>query len=132
MQKKQRTPQKEAEELVAQLQHLLRLDDWRIKAIVCNMSDLDSHDVGQCQYNLDFRAAEIYVVPPGQYKVPKEQQLEEFRRTIVHEVSHIIFGKLMGAGNTESRHQHIALENCAESLSNALYVALYERKPTNG
>lgn len=119
--------QKQLDRTVSKWQKILRLDDWRVRAKLVRLSDLDEGTLGFSEPHLDLRYCSIGVLDPRDYAkaamayhtIPLQgREIErDIRNTVVHELVHLRLIDLMMA---DAPHLGTAEELTVDRLTSAL------------
>lgn len=67
----------------------LKLDDWRITAVMTRRSDLAPKTLGGISWDKPKKSAVIWVLDPSDYRLPFREMLDDMEVTIVHELVHL-------------------------------------------
>jgi hypothetical protein len=70
-------------------QERLKLEDWRISAVMTRRSDLAPKTLGGIRWDKNKKSAVIWVLDPADYRLPFPQMLEDMELTVVHELVHL-------------------------------------------
>jgi hypothetical protein len=67
----------------------LKLEDWRISAVMTRRSDLAPKTLGGISWDKGKRSAVIWVLDPSDYQLPFCEMLNDMELTVVHELVHL-------------------------------------------
>lgn len=103
----------DAVELLYRWQTRLGLTDWKIELrINCKVSETNGS--GYTEWDEVNKAAVIWILDPEEYG---ERLLQfDFEETLIHELLHLKFALLQGAGDFQDRYVHVMIEEFARLL----------------
>jgi len=114
---KQGLTQEQLEALCREWQGILRLQDWDVKPELVRRFDLlDESRQGECQYELQLKAAVIRVLRAED--LPPSPWPADLEKTLVHELLHLHFAPFMP--EPEEGLRHVAAEQAIELIAEAL------------
>jgi len=67
----------------------LKLEDWRISAVMTRRSELAPKTMGGIRWDKSKKSAVIWVLDPSDYRLPFREMLDDMELTIVHELIHL-------------------------------------------
>lgn len=112
--------QPEAQRVCERWQKILRIEDWRIKVLICRDRDMTTSDcLGNCSVFGPHHAAEIKLCDPLD-NVAHWAHLPDFELVLVHELLHVQFYYAEIPGTSLPLTQSDMLEWAVIHTSNAL------------
>lgn len=105
---------------VADWQHRLRLDDWKIEARMVRVWELKQDTLGNVKWNRDKKSAVIRVLDPVDYELPADKIAADIENTVVHELLHIRLSAL-----PKDRNNPKVEEGVVNPLAQALLDAVH-------
>lgn len=107
--------QETLDELLAEWQGTLRLQDWDVEAAFRRAYDLTRVDVaGECRWVLSNKTAVIRILDPCDFD-PDICRPQDVERTLVHELLHLHFAPFTPIGQETYEHEQ-AIEAIAKAL----------------
>jgi hypothetical protein len=82
------------DERLAVWRQRLKLEDWRISAVLTPRSDLAPQTLGGIKWDKRKKSAVIWVLDPSDYRLPFREMLDDMELTIVHELVHLDLASL--------------------------------------
>ncbi len=107
--------QKFVDERLAVWRQRLKLEDWRISAVMKPLSDLAPKTLGGIRWDKPTKSAVIFVVSPSDYRLPFREMLDDMELTIVHELVHLELATAQRHEASRSVEEH-AVNGIAEAL----------------
>ncbi len=77
------------DERLAVWRQRLKLQDWRISAVLTRRSDLAPKTLGGIRWDKTKKTAAIWVLDPADYRLPIREMLDDMELTIIHELIHL-------------------------------------------
>ena len=93
----------------------LKLEDWRVSAVMTPRSDLAPKTLGGIRWDKTKRNAVIWVLDPADYRLPFREMLEDMELTIVHELVHLELATAPRREASRSNEER-AVDGIAEAL----------------
>lgn len=110
--------QENLDELLAEWQKTLRLQDWGIQVLLGRIFDMvDENTTGQCTWRLSNKTALIRILDPSDYN-PSFLRPCDVEKTLVHELLHLHFAPFCPLGSETDLHEQ-AIEAIATGLVKA-------------
>lgn len=81
--------QRYVDERIAVWRQRLKLEDWRISAVMTRRIDLAPQTLGGIRWDKSKKSAVIWVLDPVDYALPFPAMLDDMEETIVHELVHL-------------------------------------------
>jgi len=81
--------QRFVDERTALWRQRLKLEDWRISAVMTRRIDLAPMTLGGIRWDKSKKTAVIWVLDPADYKLPYQAMLNDMELTVVHELVHL-------------------------------------------
>ena len=75
-------------------QQRLKLEDWRISAVMARRTNLPPNALGGIRWDKAKRSAVIWVLDSSDYTLPVREMLDDMELTIVHELVHLDLASL--------------------------------------
>ena len=109
---------------LADWQHRLKLDDWKIEARIVRIWELKPDTLGNVKWNRDKRSAVIRVLNPVDYDLPADKIAADIENTVVHELLHVRLSSLpKDKGNPKVE------EGVVNSIAQALLDSAHAEAP---
>lgn len=102
-------------QLLRELQHRFRLDDWDIQLRILPIGEMPNR-VGECRWDIRNMKAEIAVLEPDQNHYAGA--LSDMRLTLAHELIHVVLNPLFP--DTKSELEEDMQEQAVERLAKAI------------
>jgi hypothetical protein len=93
----------------------LKLEDWRISAVMTRRGDLAPKTMGGIRWDKTRKSAVIWVLDPSDYRLPFREMLDDMELTIVHELIHLELTSLPRHEAGRSTEEH-AVNGIAEAM----------------
>lgn len=93
----------------------LKLEDWRISAVMVRISDLPPKTLGGIRWDKTKKSAVIWVLDPADYRLPFREMLDDMELTIVHELVHLDLASLP-RGTASRSSEERAVNGIAEAM----------------
>jgi hypothetical protein len=93
----------------------LKLEDWRISAVMVRISDLPPKTLGGIRWDKTKKSAVIWVLDPSDYRLPFREMLDDMELTIVHELVHLDLASLP-RGTASRSSEERAVNGIAETM----------------
>jgi hypothetical protein len=93
----------------------LKLEDWRISAVMTPLSDLVPKTLGGIRWDKPKKSAVIFVLNPSDYRLPFREMLDDMELTIVHELVHLELATAQHHEASRSVEEH-AVNGIAEAM----------------
>lgn len=116
--------QKFLDEKVALWRQRLKLDDWRISAVLTRRVDLAPQTLGGIRWDKSRKSAVILVLDPADYALAHDEMLNDMELTVVHEMIHL---ELTSLPRSEA-HRGSTEERAVSGIAGAM-LELDRRKP---
>jgi hypothetical protein len=93
----------------------LKLEDWRISAVMTRRNDLAPRTLGGIRWDKSKKSAVIWVLDPSDYRLPFQEMLDDMELTIVHELVHLELASLPRSQASRKSEEH-AVNGIAEAM----------------
>jgi hypothetical protein len=93
----------------------LKLEDWRVSAVMTSRSDFAPKTLGGIRWDKTKKSAVIYVLAPSDYQLPFREMLDDMELTIVHELVHLDLATASHHEASRSVEEH-AVNGIAEAM----------------
>jgi hypothetical protein len=107
--------QRFVDEKLAVWRQRLKLEDWRVSAVMTPRSDLAPKTLGGIRWDKTKRSAVIWVLDPADYRLPFHEMLDDMELTIVHELVHLELATAPRREASRSVEEH-AVNGIAEAM----------------
>jgi hypothetical protein len=107
--------QKFVDEKLAVWRQRLKLEDWRISAVLTPLGDLAPKTLGGIRWDKNKKNAVIYVLDPADYRLAVREMLDDMELTIVHELVHLELATAPHHEASRSVEEH-AVNGIAEAM----------------
>jgi hypothetical protein len=94
----------------------LKLEDWRISAVLTRRGDLAPNTLGGIRWDKGKKSAVIWVLDPSDYRLPFREMLDDMELTIVHELVHLDLASLPRSQASRGSGQEHAVSGIAEAM----------------
>jgi hypothetical protein len=112
----QSTPvQRFVDERVAAWRQRLKLEDWRVTAVLTRRADLAPQTLGGIHWDKNKKTAVVWVLDPADYRLPYGEMLDDMELTIVHELVHLDLTALP-RGQASRGSEERAVSGIAEAM----------------
>jgi hypothetical protein len=118
------TTQRFLDEKVALWRQRLKLENWRISAVLTRRADLAPQTLGGISWDKSKKSAVILVLDPADYALPYGEMLNDMELTVVHELIHL---ELTSLPRSEA-HRSVTEEKAVSGIAGAM-LELDRRKP---
>jgi hypothetical protein len=115
--------QKFVDEKLALWKQRLKLEDWRVSAVMTPRIDFAPQTLGGIRWDKPKKTAVIYVLAPADYRLPFHEMLDDMELTVVHELVHLDLATAPHHEASRSVEEH-AVNGIAEAM-----LALDRKKP---
>ena len=105
---------------LAQWQHRLKLDDWKISLVVARSSSLRRGTLGNIHWDADKQTAVIRVLDPSDYQTSFSAAVKDMEFTVVHELIHLELSSLTRDFKNRSEDSFSKEENAVNQMAGAL------------
>jgi hypothetical protein len=112
------------DEKVAIWRQRLKLENWRISAVLTRRVDLAPQTLGGISWDKARKSAVLLVLDPADYALPYSEMLNDMELTVVHELIHL---ELTSLPRSEA-HRGATEEKAVSGLAGAM-LELDRRKP---
>ena len=102
-------------ERLAVWQQRLKLEDWRISAVMTPLSDFAPKTLGGIRWDKTKKSAVIFVLDSSDYRLPLREMLDDMELTIVHELVHLELATAQKHEASRSVEEH-AVNGIAEAM----------------
>jgi hypothetical protein len=103
------------DEKLAVWRQRLKLENWKISAVMTPLSDLAPKTLGGIRWDKPKKSAVIFVLNPADYRLPFREMLDDMELTIVHELVHLELATASHHEASRSVEEH-AVNGIAEAL----------------
>jgi hypothetical protein len=103
------------DERIAVWRQRLKLESWKIAAVMTPLSDLAPKTLGGIRWDKPKKSAVIFVLNPADYRLPFREMLDDMELTIVHELVHLELATAAHHEASRSVEEH-AVNGIAEAL----------------
>jgi hypothetical protein len=103
------------DERVAVWRQRLKLENWKISAVMTPLSDLAPRTLGGIRWDKPKKSAVIFVLNAADYRLPFREMLDDMELTIVHELVHLELATAQHHEASRSVEEH-AVNGIAEAL----------------
>jgi hypothetical protein len=103
------------DEKLAVWQQRLKLEDWRISAVMTPLSDFAPKTLGGIRWDKTKKSAVIFVLDSSDYRLPLREMLDDMELTIVHELVHLELATAQKHEASRSVEEH-AVNGIAEAM----------------
>jgi hypothetical protein len=93
----------------------LKLEDWRISAVMTRRSDLAPKTLGGIRWDKTKKTAIVFVLDPADYNLPFPAMLDDMELTVVHELVHLELATAAHHEASRSVEEH-AVNGIAEAM----------------
>jgi len=93
----------------------LKLEDWRVSAVMTPLSDFAPKTLGGIRWDKGKKTAVIYVLAPADYRLAFREMLDDMELTIVHELVHLDLATAPHREASRSVEEH-AVNGIAEAM----------------
>jgi hypothetical protein len=107
--------QKFVDEKLAVWRQRLKLEDWRISAVMTPRSDFAPQTLGGIRWDKTKKSAVIFVLAPSDYRLPFREMLDDMELTVVHELVHLDLATAPHHEASRSVEEH-AVNGIAEAM----------------
>lgn len=108
--------QKEAEAALRRWQGILRLRDWDLTVEFARCSALGTDNWGDVARDEAHKEARIRLLEPADYVAPSTGRALDHELTLVHELVHIVLGRLECPHQDEGLAEEIAVDVLAKAF----------------
>ena len=110
----------ELQQLCAEYQKVLRLQDWTIVVRVLRARDFELKDcVGECRWVLPRKEAIIHILDPVDYP-PGDKFPQDMERSLVHELLHLHFAAISEKAERAGVDIDVELEQAFHGIDGAI------------
>ena len=103
------------DERVAAWRQRLKLEDWRVTAVLTRRADLAPQTLGGIHWDKNKKTAVVWVLDPADYRLPYGEMLDDMELTIVHELVHLDLTALP-RGQASRGSEERAVSGIAEAM----------------
>jgi hypothetical protein len=107
--------QKFVNEKLVLWQQRLKLEDWRVSAVMTPRTDFAPQTLGGIRWDKPKKTAVIYVLAPADYRLPFREMLDDMELTVVHELVHLDLATAPHHEASRSVEEH-AVNGIAEAM----------------
>ncbi len=97
-------------------QQRLKLDDWKISAVLTRRSALAPQTLGGIHWEKRKKIAVIWVLDPADYALPFREMLDDMELTLVHELVHLELTALPRGQASRGMAEERAVSGLADAM----------------
>ncbi len=104
------------DERLAVWRQRLKLEDWKISAVMTRKTSLAPQTLGGIHWDKHKRSAEIWVLDPADYALPFHEMLDDMELTVVHELMHLELTSLPRGQANRGAAEERAVSGLADAM----------------